>query len=184
MNEGRFSWPALAEHGGASAAQAALDGALAEARERGYAEGHQQALAELAETRTALLASLAELQAAKAALADDYQAAITDLAFSAARALLRVELIVNPDVLSGLVAQALEILDAKLEAVGVCVNPEDASWLPEETPIPVVVDETVPPGGLAVTLPDLSVEFDLIGRLREQFEASGRDDDEPAIQNV
>ena len=187
-----FAWPAFAPKGAAEEADPLLDAARNKAREEGYAQGQQQALAEQAETQAAMVAALQELVAQRDRLAVDHQAALTELLFKALAALLRVELATNPHVVASLVAEGLDVLNAKLAAVSVRANPQDLEWMRDTGDIEVVADDTVPVGGLAIAMPEKSVEFDLLGKLRdlaalseEQWDTQLHQDgvDEPSASN-
>ena len=162
-----FVWPAFAPPDATNDSQHLVDADRAKAREEGYAQGQQQALAEQSEVKATMAGALQELIAQRDSLATDYEAALTDLLFKALEALLRVELTSNPKVISSLVAEGLEVLNAKLEAVSVRANPEDLNWLQGVVDIEVVADESVPVGGLAVSVPEQCVEFDLVAKLRD-----------------
>ena len=162
-----FAWPAFAPKGATGDRDGLLDAERAKAREEGYAQGQQQALAEQAQTKASMVAALQELVAQRDRLAADHQAAMTDLLFKALEALLRVELATNPKVVASLVTEGLDVLNTKLAAVSVRANPQDLDWMHDTGDIEVVADDTVPVGGLAVAMPDKSVEFDLLGKLRD-----------------
>lgn len=161
-----FAWPAFSPKGSPADSDHLLDAARTKAREEGYAEGQQQALAEQAQMQASMAVALQDLIAQRDRLLVDHQAALTDLLFKALEALLRVELATNPNVVATLVAEALDVLNAKLAAVSVRANPQDLERMGDTGDIEVVADDTVPVGGLAVARPDKSVEFDLLGKLR------------------
>ena len=154
-----------------------LAAARNQGREQGYAEGKQQALAEQAELKTKLIAALEDLSARRDGLAKDFDDAVTDLIFGTLQALLRVELVTNPQVIANLVAEGLDVLNVKLDTVSVRAHPQDVDWLPSME-IEVTADATVPLGGLAVAVPDLCVEFDLLAKLRDlrQWHSSNAQD--------
>ncbi|MDH3641309.1 MAG: FliH/SctL family protein [Gammaproteobacteria bacterium] len=160
-----FAWPSFAN------AVADVDAGAEQARQRahdaGYQAGIEQAQAEQNALRTQLQQSLTALAGACQTLPDNQANAITALTFAVLEALLRVELKSNPALIESLVGEALQELGAELDAVTIHAHPADVSWLQGISEFEVVADDTVVAGGLSVRLPQVSVEFDLLGRLSD-----------------
>lgn len=172
MADSAYAWPSFSSPGGRDAR------AREEAAEQGYADGLARAQAELAGQREALARGIAALAEHVENLGEAQARAVTELALTVTRALLRAELRTNPAVLEALVREALAALEAGLEDVKVLVNPADydaltatLSGLPEADGIPAPApDPSVPEGGVSVSLAARSVEFDPLGRLESFVE--------------
>lgn len=169
-----FAWPNFSPSGpdGVAVAEQAKQRGF----DAGYQQGLEQAQAEQAAMRAQLEQSVAALAQARETLPGDHAAAITSLAFAVLEALMQVELKSNPALVESLVAEALAELGAELDAVTIHACPGDVAWLQGVSQFEIVADDTVAEGGLSVRLPQVSVEFDLLGRVRELSAPESLDD--------
>jgi flagellar assembly protein FliH len=170
MPSDAYAWPRF----GAALKQEAADARVREeAAASGYAEGKARAEAESKRQRDALATGLKNLTRQVESLGEAQARAVTELAFAVTRKLLIAELRTNPAVLTALVAEALQALEAGIDQVQVLVNPLDREpmqqaleRLGEGAPaLALEADPSVPEGGVSVTLGVKSVEFDPLARL-------------------
>ncbi len=160
-----YSWPALSL-GSVEDLASVREEARAQGYEDGYSAGHEAALAEAEQLRQTLNESIAALAALDRSLPGSDATALLEMVRSVTRALLHVELSVNPEVVSKLIEEALGALNVERQALTLKVASADLDWL-EVDGVEVLVEADRRPGCLCVETPAATVDFDPAQRLDE-----------------
>jgi flagellar biosynthesis/type III secretory pathway protein FliH len=148
--DGDWAPPELA--GASSAMASGVEGIEEAARARGYDEGlragEARALERLKPAWQALAGVADSLEEAAARFLRDRQCDLTSLALAVARQLVQREVTADPDIVSGLVARALDLLPADT-SLEVRLHPDDLAALGERL-------EQVAPASRSVSLRGVS----------------------------